>query len=312
MGLKDAAAKNFFGRPDILAELVDCLLFGRRRILRRSLLTDLCGEHPRIVRAPSGGYRTDNRYQDKLFECDTGDEVVSINVEYQARNDNRMVPRVMDYNARLLEAEIESGEGCRRVMNLVLSFEASGAQAPSDLIQMLDGKKSVFDKYFFNYGYVSLNIYDIAEKLDMLPCGELKNVLYLFKCAKENGRCMEDMAKGILRNYRRMSRDAAFVCAVFLGFELDIDDDVEEVDMCRMVSDFKRKCKHEGRKEGKAEGLREGKAEGLRLGREEGERNAFIKFVARLVGQSRSILEICNLTGASEEDIREATLSIQS
>ena len=107
---------------------------------------------------------------------------------------------------------------------------------------------------------------------------------------------------------------------MFLGFELDIDDDVEEVDMCRMVSDFKRKCKNEGRKEGKAEGLREGKAEGLRegkteglrLGREEGERNAFIKFVARLVGQSRSILEICNLTGASEEDIREATLSIQS
>ena len=138
----------------------------------------------------------------------------------------------------------------------------------------------------------------------MLPCGELKNVLYLFKCAKENGRCMENMARGVMKRFRRMSRDAALVCAVFLGFELDIDDDVEEVDMCRMVSDFKRKCKNEGR--------REGKAEGLKIGREEGARDTFRKFVARLLSQSRSILEICDLTGASEDDVREVALSIQS
>ena len=308
MGLKDAAAKNFFGRPDVLAELADCFLFGKRRILRKSLLTDLCGEHPRIVRSECGGYRTDNRYRDKLFECDTGEEVVSISVEYQARNDRRMIPRVMDYNGRLLNTVIDSNGQVHRIMNLVLSFDASSNRAPCELVQMLDKKKSVFDRYFFNYGYVSLNIYDIAEKLDMLPCGELKNVLYLFKCAKDDDRCMADMAKGTLRRFRRMSRDAALVCAVFLGFELDIDDDVEEVDMCRMVSDFKRKCKNEGRKEGKAKGLKEGVAKGLK----EGERNAFRKFVARLISQSRSVLEICDLTGASEEYVREVALSIQS
>ena len=102
--------------------------------------------------------------------------------------------------------------------------------------------------------------------------------------------------------------------------------------MCRMVKDYIRKCRREGKaeglKEGKEEGLKEGKAEGLReglregkaeglkegieLGFEKGERNAFMKFVARLVSQSRSILEICDLTGESEEAVREAVLSIQS
>ncbi len=91
---------------------------------------------------------------------------------------------------------------------------------------------------------------------------------------------------------------------MFLGFELDIDDDVEEIDMCKMVKDYIRKCRREGRKEG----LREG----IELGIEKGERNAFRKFVARLVSQSRSILEICDLTGESEEAVREAILSIQS
>ena len=93
-----------------------------------------------------------------------------------------------------------------------------------------------------------------------------------------------------------MSREAAFVCAVFLGFELDIDDDVEEIDMCKMFKDFKRKCRREGRQKGL----------------EEGKRIAFRDFVARLVSQSRSILEICDLTGASEKAVREAVLSLQS
>ena len=101
-----------------------------------------------------------------------------------------------------------------------------------------------------------------------------------------------------------MSRDAAFVCAVFLGFELDIDDDVEEIDMCKMFKDFKRKCRREGRQKGRQEGRQEGLEEGKRI--------AFRDFVARLVGQSRSILEICDLTGASEKAVREAVLSLQS
>ena len=81
---------------------------------------------------------------------------------------------------------------------------------------------------------------------------------------------------------------------------MDIDDDVEEIDMCKMFKDFKRKCRREGRQEGRQEGL------------EEGKRIAFREFVARLVSQSRSILEICDLTGESEEAVREAILSIQS
>ena len=31
MGLKDVSAKNFFGNPEIMAELADCVLFGGRR-----------------------------------------------------------------------------------------------------------------------------------------------------------------------------------------------------------------------------------------------------------------------------------------
>ena len=75
----------------------------------------------------------------------------------------------------------------------------------------------------------------------MFPCSELRNVLYLFKCSKGDAQCMEEMANGDLEGVQSMSRDAALACAVFLGFELDIDDKMERMDMCRMFSNFKRK-----------------------------------------------------------------------
>ena len=111
-----------------------------------------------------------------------------------------------------------------------------------------------------------------------------------------NAQCLEELANGDLEGFRSMSRDAALICAIFLGFELDIDDKMERMDMCRMFSDVKRKCIKVGKKEGRAEG----------------EQNAFRKFVTRLLGQSRSILEICELTGASEKDVREVALSLES
>ena len=37
---------------------------------------------------------------------------------------------------------------------------------------------------------------------------------------------MENMANGAMKRFRLMSRDTAFVFAVFVGFELDMDDDI--------------------------------------------------------------------------------------
>ena len=307
MGLKDAAAKNFFGRPDILAVLLDCLFFGGKRFLRKSRITDICGEHPRIVRAEGGGYKTDSSSRDKLFECEAEDEIVSIGLEFQARNDKKMIPRIMKYNSRLFSDLLSNNGTVHRVMNIVLSFDKN-EECASNLLQLITVRKSKFNKYFFNYGYINLNIYDLAEKLDIFPCGELKDVLYLFKCAKENRPFMEDLAESRLKRMRRMSRDAAFVCAVFLGFELDINDDTEETDMCDEVRRFIRKCKKEGREEGRMEGREEGRMEG----REEGRKETVIMIVKRLLQASFGILEICDYTGASEDAVRDIAMSMKS
>ena len=99
-----------------------------------------------------------------------------------------------------------------------------------------------------------------------------------------------------------MSRDAALVCIIYLGLKLDIEDDKEEIDMCKEFRDYTRKCK----KEGKRLGFKKGE----RLGIEKGERNAIRRMVSNLIKKSYTVLEICNLMDVSEEDVNEAILSL--
>ena len=159
------------------------------------------------------------------------------------------------------------------------------------------------------YGYIDLNIYDMAEKIDMFSCEDLKKVLYLFKCEREKRHFMADIESG--RLLKNISRDAVVLCAVFLGLKVKIDDKSEEVDMCKEVRDYTRKCINKGKRLGREIGREEGKV----LGREEGERigkeNALRSYVERLFNMKKSVLEICRLTGASRKKVREITLSLQ-
>ena len=78
----------------------------------------------------------------------------------------------------------------------------------------------------------------------------------------------------------------AFVCAVFLGFDLDIDDEEQEIEMCKVVNDFRNKC------------IKEGKDYALR------------EFVLNLHKLSYSVLDICKMRKASEKTVNNIIMSL--
>ena len=111
---------------------------------------------------------------------------------------------------------------------------------------------------------------------------------------------MKAITEGLLKGC--LSRDAALVCAVFMDLKMDIDNEAEEIDMCKAIRDLKRESKKLGREEGLAEGLEKG--------REEGKASALKEYIERLLGMRYSLPAICLLTGASEETVKEVTLSL--
>lgn len=102
---------------------------------------------------------------------------------------------------------------------------------------------------------------------------------------------MKAITEGTLKG--RLSRDAALVCAVFLGLEIDIDNEAEEIDMCKAFRDFKRECIMEGKRLGIDEGIAIGEEKALR------------SFIKNLLDKSFGLFDICVLTGASEEMVKE-------
>ena len=106
------------------------------------------------------------------------------------------------------------------------------------------------------------------------------------------------------------SRDAAFVCATFLGFDVDIGDNEKEIGMSKVVSDFRDRCMKEGELLGMEKGKLLGMEEGKLLGMEEGTRKAIRGIVERLIRKSLGIHEISSLIGVSEEAVKEIELSM--
>ena len=175
-------------------------------------------------------------------------------------------------------------------------------RAPPTSVKELFGPPPPFAKeYCYDYGFINLNIYDLAEKYEQFSCIELKEVLHYFKVDQDKGELVNALTKGILKG--RLSRDAALVCAVFLGLKIRLDNDDEEIDMCKAIRDFKKECIREG----KILGRLEGREEGQRIGEE----NALRTFIKNLLDNSFSFLDICKLTGASEEKVEEITLALQ-
>ena len=330
MGLKDAAAKNFFGRPDVVASILDFVMYGGRPVVKTSQLREMCEGQYRIIQDGDGAFRTDNQFRDKLYEYFDGEETIAIGLEFQTRYDRDMVQRIMGYDSHRYRIMRRDGR-MLPIINIVLFFDRGRRMPPCDLNQMLQETQQLAAEHFkdilngsngfFNYGFTGLNIYDIAEKLDMFPCDEMQEVLYLFKMEKDGVQFMEAAMNGRLKG--RLSRDAAIVCAVFLGLEIRIDDNEEKCDMCKAVRDMKKKWQREskalgieegkelGIEEGKELGIKEGKALGIEEGKALGKANAIEEIIIRLLKKGKSILDICDITGATKKTVEDILLELQ-
>ena len=136
---------------------------------------------------------------------------------------------------------------------------------------------------------------------------------------------MKALSKG--RCGGRLSRDAALVCAVFLGLDLKIVNGKEYYDMCKAV----REIKSDARRQGFKSGLRKGEARGVARGEAIGEARGVARgeaigeargvaigkaetikvIVMRLLKRRAPMPEICDITGASVDDIHQIELSMQ-
>ena len=300
MGIKDAVAKMFFGQKEIMADLLNHCLFNGWNIIKEEHITLLEGGSYRIIQDNDGKLRTDNRFSDLFARCDiklNGEDWCYLaGIELQSRNDNNMIPRIMEYDARRYRRQLaecrQNGQAPLRIINITISFDKQKRKCASKLSDYMRPMHLNLSGKFFDYGHISLNIYDLAEKSDEMRCKEFRYMLNCFKNDQE-GRSFENalLDRGQITS---VSRTIRLMQYVFLGLKGEIgnedeyNENEEEYGMCKALSDIKKKAKNEG----------------IRIGEE----NIIRKMVLSLLERSTKLVDICAITGATEAKVREIAL----
>ena len=93
----------------------------------------------------------------------------------------------------------------------MLSFDRRERRPTSSLEEIFGQVPSAAERHCYDYGFVSLNIYDLAEKSKLFPCNELKKVLHYFRHDQDSGQLEKAVTEGMLKGC--LSRDAAHWCA---------------------------------------------------------------------------------------------------
>ena len=302
MGAKDIAAKLFFGRPDIAADLYNAILFDGMRVLSPDDIQELSTEYP--------DYQLGARFRDITHLCKVriNGQVryLIVGVEIQSRQDPSMVGRILEYDGRVIKWQVRWKK--RRlgdllpVVTIVIYLGESPWRCPSTLRgsvaslgEELDGL--VVPDYYFHV----LDMRRPPEKFVGKLFSEFNWVVNCFSHSRDKDAFLHWIVDE--KSTSRHSKEAVELINQCLNFEFKIREDEEDVDMCKAARELKREWKMEGKKEGRQEGMQKGIQKGMQEGMQKGRQEGMQKGIGWMLSLGISLDDIARVTGAKLDEI---------
>ena len=270
MGKKDMAAKAFFSRPEIIADLCNCIIFGGEQVISPEGVT------PLPVEITGGGLAEEGREQppslmlvrDLHFHIEYDWEgkrnAFDLGLEFQSWGDANFVCRVEGYDGLSTAAKLLAMRRNRRLRRrgpalcptLTLSFNFTGG--PWRFACSLQERFKETDPRllpFLNYRINLIDPFSLDEKIIRLMCPELKTVINCFRYSKDRkmlAKILASVPGGTLL------REAVHFINVFFDMEIKIPERKERVIMCKAVREWKKELMEKGEKKGEKKGRMEG------------------------------------------------------
>ncbi|MBQ7176918.1 MAG: Rpn family recombination-promoting nuclease/putative transposase [Victivallales bacterium] len=292
----DAASKMFFGRYDVAGDLFTYGLFRGKYVVRPEYLTLLDPSHYRTIQKEDSVLSSDNSFNDLMFKLHIPeiDKDIGLALELQSREAPDMASRVMSYEARFAEEgrqKFSSGTGTvMPVISSVLNLDTSPWSGSPYLYGDISSLPDFIQKLVNNYKFSIMNITDLAKKADIMTCSNLRAVLNCVRYRNNTAMLRAALKNGMPNGIYPW--DAAVLLNLCLGMKMIIQDDEEEIDMCRGIEKWVESATRKAMKEGKKEGIKEGKKELLQ------------SIIIKMLSQARPVADIIAITGANRTMIR--------
>ena len=305
MGKKDMAAKAFFCRPDIAADICNSILFEGKRLVRPE---DVSERSPELFEGPQDennlamppdSLRLGDSFQYITYKKGRKTYSFDLGMEFQSTGGMNIVLRQMDYwgrrLTRTLNIQIRRHKGkLVPVLVLTINLTCRPWNYPRTLKERFKNTDPLLKKRM-KFTMNLLDPFTLDEKIINLMCLELKTVINCFRYSGDREKLfkiLESIPGGTL------SREAVHLLNTFLHLGLKIPENKEEVHVCKAVREMRRVLRNEGRREGMAKGMEKGKVKGIALGEEKVllsmlRRNASPELIHQLTGISlKRILEV--------------------
>ena len=187
------------------------------------------------------------------------------------------------------------------VQTLVVYFGSMRWDGPRSLREMLVLPESMKRSFLNDY---RLNLLVPGEIEDFSKFHtELGAVLEVLK-VMEDRETLAELMREKSNVYEHLPRDAAELLRIFAKIDMEIEEDEEEINMCRAIDEMMAEAREEGREAGMRLGEEMGREAGIRLGekigRKEGRENLMTNMMRNFSRSGVSFEEVSSFI--SEED----------
>ena len=255
VGVKDSAAKKYFGKREVFADLCNAFIFRKAGWLDASKLLESPTEYNELIGKETSGYSAFRQERDLAFMAYTDGErgYAIICAELQSVADATMPVRVMKYDslayAYQLQKRIGSSNGVfLPVTTIVVNLGRKPWNVPTSLYGMFPQVDDFVKTFVPNYWINVFDPYVVDEKIRSLLCTDLKDVVNLFRYS-DNGDMLFKMYAN--DNSAFLSSEGIKLVNTCLDMRLKEPENEGRLEMCKAVEDIMEM----GRKEGRQEGL---------------------------------------------------------
>ena len=301
MGKKDAVSKHYMSKNEIFADAVNFYFFDGREKVKPEDLEELDSSELVLPYGKSTGRRVTKgngvqgkstlstpvqKYRDILKRCVIRrcQETVYMIYGIEAQSDIHyaMPVRSMLYDALHYASQVSeiarehrekgtygsSGEflsGFHKsdrlwpVQTLVVYFGSMRWDGPRSLREMLVLPESM-KRSFLNDYRLNLLVPEEIEDFSKFHT-ELGAVLEVLK-VMEDRETLAELMREKSNVYEHLPRDAAELLRIFAKIDMEIEEDEEEINMCRAIDEMVAEAREVGEEAGKKIGRKEGRREG--------------------------------------------------
>lgn len=235
--VKDSAAKEYFGKREVFADLCSAHLFGQPGKISPSSLVEIPTEYNKLLGKMPGGYRALRLERDLAFLVYTDGEraYALVCAEFQSTQDATMPVRVMKYDslsyAYQLKAHIcEQAGKILPVSTIVVNLGRERWKGPTSLYQMFPQVDDFVRSFVPDYSINMFDPYDLDEKIRMMLCTDCRDVVNLFQSSGSEDMLLDFYPKG---GTAYLSREGVRLVNACLNMELEEPEEGGQLEMCR-------------------------------------------------------------------------------